>query len=278
MNGSRIKWLPIFVFVVLAIALGVAWAIHARDSGMLGNTQSAGIVAASVAQLSVLIAALITMAVFSRESFRMIGWRPGPWRVYLFVFFAVVTMLALFTFVTLAGGFLHRAAGPPVQVIRLLLNFLILMIILCLFAFAEEFGWRGFLLPKLLPLGERPALLLSGLIWFCWEAPLVYFGLLDSTIVKEHPVIALVCHFLQICLVAIALGYLRLRYQSIFLPAFAHGLLNSLGGLSFILLTQSDPLWGDFGGPIGTVFLFLVVAALWVRLGGKTDTPSQVLE
>lgn len=263
--------MPILVFMVLAIALGALWAIHARDSGMLRNPQSAGI-AASLAQLSVLIAALITMAAVSRESFSMVGWRLGPWRAYLAVFVIVVMTLALFTIAALTGGFLHRAPGPPVQASRLLLNFPILLVILCLFAFAEEFGWRGFLLPKLLPLGERPALLLSGLFWFCWEAPLVYFGLLDSTIAKEHPVLALVCHFLQTCLVAIALGYLRLRFRSVFLPAFAHGLLNSLGGFSFILFAQSNPLWGDFGGPIGTVFLFLVAAALWVRLGEKTDT------
>jgi membrane protease YdiL (CAAX protease family) len=32
----------------------------------------------------------------------------------------------------------------------------------CLFAFAEEFGWRGFLLQQLSPLGVRRVLLVSG--------------------------------------------------------------------------------------------------------------------
>ena len=32
-----------------------------------------------------------------------------------------------------------------------------------IFAFGEEWGWRGFLLPKLLPLGQWPALLLAGI-------------------------------------------------------------------------------------------------------------------
>ncbi len=35
--------------------------------------------------------------------------------------------------------------------------------------FGEEWGWRGYLLPKLLPLGERKALLVSGVIWGVWH-------------------------------------------------------------------------------------------------------------
>lgn len=184
-------------------------------------------------------------------------------------FVVVVATLALFNAVALAGGFLHRTAGRPLDLPRLLAGFPVLIVILCLFAFAEEFGWRGFLLPKLLPLGEKRALLLSGVIWFCWEAPLVYFGLLDSTIVRDNPVLALVCHFIQTLCVAIALGYLRFRFGSVFLPAFAHGLLNSLGGFSFILFTQANPLWADLGGPIGTGLLLLLAAAVWTRLDRK---------
>jgi hypothetical protein len=32
-------------------------------------------------------------------------------------------------------------------------------------AFGEEWGWRGYLLPRLLPLGQWRALLVSGVIW-----------------------------------------------------------------------------------------------------------------
>jgi len=33
------------------------------------------------------------------------------------------------------------------------------------FALGEELGWRGYLLPKLLPLGQIPAMIISGVIW-----------------------------------------------------------------------------------------------------------------
>ncbi len=43
-------------------------------------------------------------------------------------------------------------------------------------ALGEELGWRGWLLPKLLPLGTVPALLVSGVVWRLWHAPLVLLG------------------------------------------------------------------------------------------------------
>jgi membrane protease YdiL (CAAX protease family) len=42
--------------------------------------------------------------------------------------------------------------------------------------FGEEFGWRAYLLPKLLPLGARKAVLLVGAIWAVWHWPYVFMG------------------------------------------------------------------------------------------------------
>lgn len=43
-------------------------------------------------------------------------------------------------------------------------------------ALGEELGWRGWLLPKPLPLGTLPALLVSGVIWGLWHAPIILLG------------------------------------------------------------------------------------------------------
>ncbi len=40
----------------------------------------------------------------------------------------------------------------------------------------EEFGWRAYLQPKLMPLGGRKAMLWMGLIWGLWHAPIIAMG------------------------------------------------------------------------------------------------------
>src|SRR5699024_221265 len=45
-----------------------------------------------------------------------------------------------------------------------------------LLALGEDLGWRGWLLPSLLPLGTWPALLITGALWGFWHAPLVLLG------------------------------------------------------------------------------------------------------
>ena len=50
-------------------------------------------------------------------------------------------------------------------------------ILVSLFGFGEEFGWRGYLTPKLEKLMPFPvAILVSGIIWGMWHAPLIVCG------------------------------------------------------------------------------------------------------
>lgn len=83
-------------------------------------------------------------------------------------------------------------------------------------ALGEELGWRGWLLPKLLPLGVTPAILLSGLIWGLWHAPLVLLG-------YNYPTAPGWLGLVMMCGMCVVVGavfsWLRIRSGSVWAPA-----------------------------------------------------------
>jgi membrane protease YdiL (CAAX protease family) len=251
----------VVLFLALAIALSALWGRFASSHGMLGNPRTAGL-AAWLAQTTVFIAAALTMLIRSRTSFRQIGWRFGSLKAYSAVFAVTLAIVAAAMAIGyFLGGLVY---APQVTVTQVLFTLPILFIPSCLFGFAEEFGWRGFLLQQLGSLGPRRALLASGLCWFLWELPLVLFGLLDATLIHINLPATLVLHFLQTLSVGVAFGYLRLRFGSIWLPTFAHGLLNTLGALTFFYFVEKKPFIGDFAGYIGTLLLVALAAFLLI--------------
>lgn len=123
---------------------------------------------------------------------------------------------------------------PPIGILVALqlVNVLIGAFINLIPALGEELGWRGWLLPKLMPLGAVPAILVSGVIWGLWHAPLVLLGYNYPTV----PGVVGVLMMIGMCiLVGAIFGWLRLRSQSVWPAALAHGAFNAAAGFSFIL-------------------------------------------
>ena len=92
-----------------------------------------------------------------------------------------------------------------------------------LLALGEELGWRGSLLPELLPLGQRRAILLSGVIWGFWHAPVI----LQGHNYPSQPVLGVFLMVVFAVLVGAFFGWLYLRTRSPWAPALAHGSLNA---------------------------------------------------
>lgn len=126
-------------------------------------------------------------------------------------------------------------------------------------AFGEEFGWRGYLLMRLLPLGTGRAVALTGVIWGLWHTPIV----LQGHNYPEHPQagVALMTGFC--ILLGAILAWLRLASGSVFPAAVAHGSANGPGSTPLLFLRGRSDLTGGLTGLIGQAVMAAVVCGLW---------------
>lgn len=163
---------------------------------------------------------------------------------------------------------LAAAGAPPLPIpIGALVAIQLATIVLAAFinmvpALGEELGWRGFLLPRLLRLGTVPAIVISGVIWGGWHAPLILLGYNYP----GAPGWLGVLMMMGMCIVVGGLfGWLRLRSQSVWPAALAHGAFNAAAG-SMLLFSQAgksiDTVNATILGWSGWIVPAVVVAIL----------------
>lgn len=103
-------------------------------------------------------------------------------------------------------------------------------------ALGEELGWRGWLVPKLLPLGVWPALLISGAIWGLWHAPALVMG-------YNYPLapswLAIIMMMGACIMMGSILSWLRIRSNSVWPAALGHGAFNATASV-YVLLGAAD--------------------------------------
>ena len=130
--------------------------------------------------------------------------------------------------------------------------------------FGEEFGWRGYLLPKLMPIGERKAVLLVGLIWGVWHWPVILMGHnygLDYFGAPFLGPLAMVWFTLSL---SVIFGWLTAKSGSVWPAVIAHGAVNGLAGIGILFVCLNpDPLLGPTpAGVIGGLGLTLCAVLL----------------
>ena len=132
------------------------------------------------------------------------------------------------------------------------------------FCFGEEWGWRGYLLPKMSKkFSAVPCLLITGVIWGVWHAPMTAIGHNYGVGYPGFPYvgIASMCGF---CIVmGVFFSYLTLKTNSCIPAILAHGAINSSGAIG-MYLTKNGP--NSFLGPIPTGIIgglpFIVLAVV----------------
>lgn len=110
-----------------------------------------------------------------------------------------------------------------------------------LYALGEEIGWRGFLMPRLeREMPKSVMLVVSGVIWGLWHAPLIYQGHLFGLKYKAAPWggLAVMCVFCV--LIGAWFYYLYIRSESIWVCALAHSFNNICSGYLALLGVKGE--------------------------------------
>lgn len=134
-------------------------------------------------------------------------------------------------------------------------------------ALAEEWGWRGWLLPALLPFGRWPAILMVGAVWGLWHAPLLLLG---YNYPQQAPLVRVLLMVAFCTAVGSALGWLRLRSGSVWPCAIGHGFVNAAAGLPVVFSTAGVGVHNATTGLLGwtgwvVTALAVAVAAFFLR-------------
>jgi uncharacterized protein len=127
-----------------------------------------------------------------------------------------------------------------------------------LLGFGEEFGWRWYLQNELIKIGKVRGVLLLGVIWGLWHAPVIMMG-------HNYPGYPVAGVFLMIgytVALAFILGYAVLKSGSALLAAYLHALNNQVFSfLSTSVYRPHDAIF-SFGVGIYGLIIFAIVTGL----------------
>jgi membrane protease YdiL (CAAX protease family) len=164
-----------------------------------------------------------------------------------------------------------------VILIQIVQSLLIAPLINALPTLGEEFGWRAYLQPKLLPLGWRPAMIWMGLIWGVWHWPILAMGYNYGLEYSGAPWLGMFAFTWFTTTFGIVLGWLTLRGGSVWPAVIGHGALNGIAALpTLVMQGEPNPLLGPMAhGIIAGIPLALIALWMWFNAPAKpVITPS----
>ena len=233
------RWFFYFYLLYTFIYIGLAVSVYLMPNAIWTSVASLATLGLGLA--GVLIAILLRL-VAGRESFRRVGLAGGKVRYWIFFGLLTVLVYGLMTalnallglgeavdiraFLTQAGGGQAEAlATVPDSALFLLLavpTVLLGPFLGLLVSSGEEYGWRGYLQSELVKMGKVRGLLLLGIIWGLWHAPIIAMG----HNYPGYPILGILIMTLYTTGLAFFLGYVVLKSGSPWLAAFLHAVNN----------------------------------------------------
>jgi membrane protease YdiL (CAAX protease family) len=276
-NLSDLTKAGAFYFLAFSLALVVAFLSQVLGEGVL-----------LISMFTPLIAVMLMFFVVTRDGYSRAGWlslglhHPGLRSWGLAVLMPLLAIGGAYGAAWIIGvGQLNMPGGREMVTLPVKLIISIAFGAL-LGALGEEVGWRGYLLPHLMPLGRTRAMLLTGFLHGVWHLPVMlftpfYHGLGDRFIVVS-------LFLLSITAAGVFYGYLRLTSNSIWPVAIAHRAVNTFWDQFTTLTIPVSPLALEYlAGESGVFTLIgIIVIAYWLlsRLNQQQApvSPTQALE
>jgi membrane protease YdiL (CAAX protease family) len=161
-------------------------------------------------------------------------------------------------------GLVEATTDPwTVVMSRQILDSLLWFPIAMLLILGEEFGWRAYLLPKLMPLGGRKASVLVGVTWALFHWPAILMGFEYGFGYWGEPVVGLLLFVLIAMFASVVFSWVTLRTGSVWPACIAHVSNNSVGFLMAIpFMGEWDPLIGPSTSGIVGCLGYAVLALL----------------
>ena len=146
-------------------------------------------------------------------------------------------------------------------------------------AFGEEGGWRGYMMPKLLKItGRKRALIIGGVIWGLWHAPLTCIGHNFGTDYPGFPYLGIVCMCVFCTLMGVLLTFITEKSGSVWPAAIMHAVNNSnptiLSGFINPDNKTTDLPTGMIAMCIALLVVVVPVMIIWSKSDKKTVSES----
>lgn len=273
----------------LAVAFGLGWLVQSQVAGSIATGRAATgqplLVGTGAPLLMVPLAAAAWVARvwmegggFADSGLRLgrLRWALAGWALPVGLVLATAAASLPFTPLDLTGRAMEgllAASRAPVEIspglataLQAGFSLTVGTLLGTLFAFGHELAWRGYLLPRLVAeLGTVRGVLLHGVIWGAWHAPLVVYG---GYAYPGQPALGLALWTLFCALYGVLLAWLTFASGSLLPAALAHGVLIAAGEAPLLVLPGADPTRaGVAWSPVGIGLLAALLAALWVGGG-----------
>ena len=286
--------------VYVLITFGMTWVYCLLIVYPIADGKSLSGVPSLITQLTVAAAmffpaiGVVLTRLITKEGFRNAWLKPNlkkNLRFYLLAWFgpAILTFAGMGIYFLLFPDHLDlsfsymksmmAAAGTPYEAQAVPMD--LLMTIQCVQAvflapalnfvtcFGEEWGWRGYLLPKISShFSVVPTLLITGIIWGLWHAPFTIIGHNYGLGYWGFPFtgIAMMCVF---CIVlGIFLSYVTLKTKSCIPAILGHGAINGIAAIGiYFTFDGGNPFVGPAPtGIIGMIPFILVAIPMIAQL------------